>query len=137
MPTSKEDLKHLTLLGSKVKSTDKIEVFPNHAPGKMEVTIHCNEFTCRCPMTGQPDFATIDITYTPGKWLAESKSVKLFLERYREEGVFHEHFAVELGEAFVSFVKPIQLEVVVHFNVRGGIAVDAAYHYEKNSSAQG
>ncbi|MFC2170710.1 preQ(1) synthase [Calditrichota bacterium] len=131
MPTSKEDLKHLTILGREAKSTDKIEVFPNHAPGSMEITMHCHEFTCRCPQTGQPDYARIDINYTPDKWLAESKSVKLFLEQYREKGVFHEHLAVELGEAFNKFVKPLSVEVIVYFNVRGGIAIDAKFRKEK------
>ncbi len=129
MPTTKEDLKHLTLLGKDIRTTEKIEVFPNHAPGFMEITLQCQEFTCRCPVTGQPDYATIEIRYVPVQWIAESKSVKLFLERYRETGIFHEHLAVELGKEFVRFVKPAQLEVEVDFNVRGGISVSATYCY--------
>lgn len=130
MPTTKQDLAKLSALGQKVETLDQIEVFPNHAPGNMKVTLHCEEFTCRCPLTGQPDFAHIEILYTPDQWLAETKSVKLFLEQFREVGVFHEHLAVDLGKAFVKYVQPTELEVVVHFNRRGGIAVSASWQYQ-------
>ena len=131
MPTTKQDLKKLTVLGKRSKPSRKIEVFPNHAPGEMDVTLHCSEFTCLCPLTKQPDFAQIEITYVPDQWLAESKSVKLYLETYREQGVFHEHLAVDIGKDFVKFVKPLSVDVIVYFNVRGGIAISAKYHYDK------
>lgn len=132
MPTSKSDLKKLTKLGKKAAATRTLEVFPNHAPkGSMEVTLQCVEFTCRCPLTGQPDYATIEIEYKPDKWVVESKSMKLYLETYREEGVFHEHLAVDIGKDFVKFVKPLECEVKVNFHVRGGIAISAEWEYEK------
>jgi 7-cyano-7-deazaguanine reductase len=131
MPTTKDDLKKLSVLGRRAKAARRIEVFPNHAPGDMEVTLQCHEFTCLCPLTKQPDFAQIEITYLPDQWLAESKSVKLYLESYREVGVFHEHLAVDIGKDFVKFVKPISADVVVYFNVRGGIAISAKYRYER------
>lgn len=130
MPTSKKDLANLTQLGRKSGPSKRLEVFPNHAPkGKMEVTLHCKEFTCICPLTKQPDFAEIDITYVPDKWVVESKSMKLYLETYRHEGVFHEHLAVDIGKDFVKFVKPKSLDVTVRFHIRGGIAIDAKYHH--------
>jgi 7-cyano-7-deazaguanine reductase len=131
MPTTKSDLKKLTKLGKKAKPSRTIEVFPNHAPGEIEVTLNCHEFTCVCPLTGQPDFAQIEITYTPDQFVAESKSMKLYLESYRNVGVFHEHLAVDIGKDFVKFVKPQRLDVTVHFNARGGIAISATWHYDK------
>ncbi len=131
MPTTRNDLKKLTALGRRAKAQRKIEVFPNHAPGEMDVTLHCHEFTCLCPLTKQPDFAQIEITYLPDQWLAESKSVKLYLESFRSVGVFHEHLAVDIGKDFVKAVKPFSADVVVYFNVRGGIAISAKYRYER------
>ena len=128
MPTSKKDLASLTLLGSKAKTSRTLEVFPNHAkPGAMEIVLDCREFTCVCPLTGQPDFAEIEIVYVPNKHVVESKSMKLYLETYRNEGVFHEHLAKDIGEDFLRFVKPQSVDVTVHFNVRGGIAISARW----------
>lgn len=133
MPTSKEDLKSLTKLGkgatSKVEKS--LEVFPNHAGPNMEVELVCTEFTCRCPLTGQPDYAEIVISYVPNKYVVESKSMKLYLETYRNEGVFHEHLAVDIGKDFVKFVKPKKCEVEVMFNIRGGIAISAKWKHGK------
>ena len=127
MPTQKSDTKSLKSLGKKSKAARKLEVFPNHSPGKIEVTLNCTEFTCLCPVTGQPDFAEIEIIYTPDKYVVESKSLKLYLETFRNVGVFHEHLAVDIGEDFMKFVKPFHVEVIAHFNTRGGIAISAAY----------
>ena len=131
MPTTKQDLKKLTVLGRRAKAAHKLEVFPNHAPGDMDVTLHCHEFTCLCPLTHQPDFAQIEITYHPDEWLVESKSMKLYLETYRNQGVFHEHLAVDIAKDFVKAVKPFSVDVTVYFNVRGGIAISAKHHYER------
>ena len=131
MPTKQSDLAALTKLGTKAEASRSLEVFPNHTPGKLEVTLHCNEFTCICPLTKQPDFATIEITYVPDKLVVESKSMKLYLETFRNVGVFHEHLAVDIGNDFVKFVKPLKLSVTVKFHVRGGIAIDATYRYER------
>jgi 7-cyano-7-deazaguanine reductase len=131
MPTTKQDLKSLSKLGHEAQPGRTLEVFPNHAPGEISVTLHCTEFTCRCPQTGQPDYAELEISYVPGKFVVESKSMKLYLESYREEGVFHEHLAVDIGQDFVKFVQPLSLDVTVHFHVRGGIAITATWHYEQ------
>lgn len=131
MPTQKDDLQKLTKLGTKSEASKILEVFPNHAPGQMEISLHCTEFTCFCPLTKQPDFATIEINYIPDKNIVESKSMKLYLESYRNAGIFHEHLAVDIGKDFVKQVKPLSIEVIVNFNVRGGIAISAKYHYEK------
>ncbi len=128
MPTKKEDLQSLKALGTSAKPSRTLEAFPNHAPGELEVTLHCTEFTCVCPLTGQPDFAEIEITYVPDKFVVESKSMKLYLETFRTEGIFHEHLAVDIGKDFLKFIKPKSVEVTVRFNVRGGIAIDATWH---------
>jgi 7-cyano-7-deazaguanine reductase len=130
MPTTKKDTGKLTKLGRRSKSSKKIETFPNHAPGEIEVTFHCAEFTCMCPVTKQPDFAQIEITYCPDKFVAESKSLKLYLEGYRDVGIFHEHLAVDIGKDFMKYVKPLSVDVTVHFNIRGGIAISATWHGE-------
>ncbi|MDE2026538.1 MAG: NADPH-dependent 7-cyano-7-deazaguanine reductase QueF [Patescibacteria group bacterium] len=136
MPTSKSDLRKLTKLGKKATPSRTLEVFPNHAPGQITVTLHCSEFTCLCPMTGQPDYAVIDISYVPDKLVVESKSVKLYLETFRNEGIFHEHLAVHIAKDFVACLKPISIDVTVKFHVRGGIAIDAAYHWDKKSKSK-
>lgn len=131
MPTSKKDLEQLNKLGKSSKADRKLEVFPNHAPGNLEVSLHCAEFTCRCPLTNQPDYATIDIVYVPNKYVVESKSMKLYLETFRDEGVFHEHLAVDIGKDFVKFVKPKNVSIKVNFNSRGGIAISAEWKNSK------
>ncbi|MEK7644367.1 MAG: preQ(1) synthase [Patescibacteria group bacterium] len=128
MPTSKQDLTGLSKLGkSDSKPIRQLEVFPNHAPGEIEVELFCTEFTCRCPLTNQPDYAEIRIIYVPNKFVVESKSLKLYLETFREVGVFHEHLAVDIGRDFMKFVKPKKCEVEVMFNSRGGIAIRAKW----------
>jgi 7-cyano-7-deazaguanine reductase len=132
MPTSKSDLANLTKLGKKAKPERTLEVFPNHAPkNSLEVELECTEFTCLCPLTKQPDFAVVEITYRPDKHIVESKSMKLYLETYRNVGVFHEHLAVDIAKDFIKFVKPLSIEVEVKFNTRGGIAISAEYSWEK------
>ena len=116
MPTKKSDLQALSKLGKNAHPERTLEVFPNHAPGKIEVALHCTEFTCICPMTGQPDYAHIDIVYTPGKFVVESKSMKLYLETFRNVGVFHEHVAVDIGKDFERFVNPLNIAVTVRFH---------------------
>ncbi|MDD5135588.1 MAG: preQ(1) synthase [Phycisphaerae bacterium] len=131
MPTSKADLKALTKLGRNAVPERTLEVFPNHEPGNVEVALHCTEFTCICPLTGQPDYADIEIVYTADKLVVESKSLKLYLETFRNVGVFHEHLAVDIGKDFIKFLKPKKISVTVKFHVRGGIAIDATYRYEE------
>jgi 7-cyano-7-deazaguanine reductase len=133
MPTSKKDLEQLTKLGNNASKAERtLEAFPNHAPGDLEVELECTEFTCRCPLTGQPDYAQIYITYVPDKFVVESKSLKQYLETFRDVGVFHEHLAVDIGQDFVNFIKPKRVEVTVAFNVRGGIAISATWRHGKS-----
>jgi 7-cyano-7-deazaguanine reductase len=133
MSTTRNDLDELTVLGSR-KEFSGLETFPSHSdPGDLTVTLHCSEFTCCCPLTKQPDWATIDIEYVPDGKIAESKSVKLYLETFRDRGIFHEHLAKVLCDDFVEALAPLSCTVVVHFNVRGGIAIDAEQVYTKDT----
>ncbi len=120
----------LTKLGHKAAPDRNLEVFPSRsAPGALTVSLHCAEFTCRCPVTGQPDWAQIDIEYVPNRSLVESKSLKLYLETFREEGIFHEHLAQVVLDDFVAAAHPLSCTVTVRFNVRGGIAITASASY--------
>ena len=124
----------LTKLGNPDARADRrLEVFET-ADQTLEVTLHCAEFTCRCPITGQPDWATITITYTPDSRIVESKSVKLYLETFREEGIFHEHLATTIRDDFVAALDPQSLTVLVSFNSRGGIAISASSTYQAEQS---
>src|SRR5690242_14394042 len=105
----------LTLLGSDVnmhQPVRKLEAFPNMNPGRpYTVTLVCPEFTCVCPMTGQPDFATITIRYIPDQKIVESKSLKLYLWSFRNEGVFHEHVTNRILDDLVAALDPIECHV--------------------------
>jgi 7-cyano-7-deazaguanine reductase len=119
----------LTKLGRPDAAADRdLETFPISDPSQ-EITIDCQEFTCRCPVTGQPDWATIQIQYQPRDRAVETKSLKLYLETFREEPIFHEHLATKLRDDLVAALKPVWLRVTVSFNVRGGIALAATSSY--------
>jgi 7-cyano-7-deazaguanine reductase len=82
------------------------------------------EFTAMCPMTGQPDFAHLVIDYVPGKWLVESKSLKLFLGSFRNTGIFHEDCTVGIGQRLVKTLKPKWLRIGGYWYPRGGMPID-------------
>jgi 7-cyano-7-deazaguanine reductase len=86
-----------------------------------EINIRFPEFTCLCPMTSQPDFAEIIINYVPGARLVELKSLKFYLNAYRNQGIFHEEAVNRIRDDFVQQVGPRKLEVIGRFNVRGGL----------------
>lgn len=89
------------------------------------VTLECDEFTSLCPVTGQPDFGTLSIQYTPRQYLVESKSLKLFLWQYRERGVFSEALVEELADELFARLAPLWIEVEGRFASRGGIRITA------------
>ncbi len=100
-----------------------IETFPNPRPGRtylIESVTH--EFTCLCPRTGQPDFATLRIRYVPAALCFELKSLKIYLWKFRQEGHFHEDVTNRILEDLVTALQPAWLEVRGEFAVRGGIA---------------
>src|SRR4030043_728259 len=123
--TAKSDLKSLTVLGKeKIIPTRKLETFPNHHPERdYVVTMLTEEFTCICPLTGQPDFAKITIRYIPDTLILESKSLKLYLQSFRNQGTFHEHVSNVILDDIVSILAPRWCKITAEFAVRGGISI--------------
>lgn len=114
------------------KPSKDLQTFPNPRPGRdYEIHFECPEFTCVCPMTGQPDFATIDITYVPDELCVELKSLKLYLWSFRDEGAFHEAVTNQILDDLVRAVSPRQMTVTGDFNVRGGLHTSVTAQYEK------
>ncbi len=102
-----------------------LEKFENRFPGKIYwVSFNCPEFTTLCPITGQPDFATIYIQYVPDKFLVESKSLKLYLFSFRNHKAFHEDIINIIADDLFNILSPFYLEVYGEFNPRGGISID-------------
>jgi 7-cyano-7-deazaguanine reductase len=133
-----EAFEGLTLLGHEVhQSVRRLETFPNRHPNRRYmVTLECAEFTCVCPITGQPDFATITIRYIPDQRVVESKSLKLYLWSYRNEGTFHEHVTNQILDDLVKALDPHYCQVVGAFSIRGGIAITVEAKHEKSSAAE-
>ena len=125
----------LTLLGQDTRQpVRKLEAFPNLHPGRpYTVTMVCDEFTCVCPATGQPDFATITLSYVPNQKILESKSLKLYLWSYRNEGVFHEHVTNLILDDVVEALDPLECHVTGAFKVRGGIAITVNADYVRKT----
>jgi 7-cyano-7-deazaguanine reductase len=111
------------LSARKVTAPQKtIDTFENPQQKRdYEIHFDCPEFTCLCPMTGQPDFATIRIFYVPGKLCVELKSLKLYLWSFRDQGTFHEAVTNRILDDLVSVLKPRRCEVTGDFLIRGGI----------------
>jgi 7-cyano-7-deazaguanine reductase len=89
------------------------------------------EFTTICPITGQPDFATLVIDYVPKGWLVESKSLKLYLNSYRNQGTFHEDCTVAIGKKLVALLRPRWLRIGGYFHPRGGMPIDVFWQAGK------
>lgn len=137
MPTDPSDLKELTILGGKAKPSKKLEAFPNRSPGRFYlVKLETYEFTCVCPMTGQPDFAQIRVQYVPDEKIVESKSFKLYLWSYRDEGVFHEHVVNQILDDLVAILNPHWCKVTGSFNIRGGIGIEVEAEHTKTPQAR-
>ncbi len=99
-----------------------LETFPNPKPARdYTIAFDCPEFTCLCPMTGQPDFATIRIEYVPDALCVELKSLKLYLWSYRNDGAFHEAVTNAILDDIVAAIRPRSAVVTGDFMVRGGI----------------
>ncbi len=128
--TEPADLEGLTLLGRKAEPSKRLETFPNHHPGRdYIVRLESDEFTCVCPATGQPDFAHLTVEYIPDQRILESKSFKLYLWSYRNEGVFHEHVTNQILDDLVAALQPRWCRVEAAFGVRGGIAITVEAEY--------
>ncbi|PKQ09877.1 MAG: NADPH-dependent 7-cyano-7-deazaguanine reductase QueF [Alphaproteobacteria bacterium HGW-Alphaproteobacteria-12] len=135
--TSKPGKKDLTQLGSKTAipaspEDASLERVPNpHPDTDYAARFTAPEFTSLCPVTGQPDFAHLVIDYVPGKWLVESKSLKLYLQSFRNHGAFHEDCTVAIGKCLVDTVAPKWLRIGGYWYPRGGIPIDVFWQRGK------
>ena len=135
---SKEETENITLLGNqKTKypddyAPDVLENFINkHQDNDYFVKFNCPEFTSLCPITGQPDFATITISYVPDIRMVESKSLKLYLFSFRNHGDFHEDCVNIIMKDLIKLMEPKYIEVWGKFTPRGGISIDPYCNYGK------
>ena len=116
----------------KSPSEAELERVPNpHEDTPYLARFTCPEFTCLCPITGQPDFAHFVIDYAPGRWLLESKSLKLYLASFRNEAAFHEDCTVGIGKRIASLLKPKWLRIAGYWYPRGGIPIDVFWQTGK------
>src|SRR5436189_6480784 len=124
------------MLTGETPSADQLETFPNsHSERNYTIEIVCPEFTSVCPKTGQPDFGTITYTYTPGESCVELKSLKLYLQRFRNQGIFYEHVVNRLLDDFVKACQPRRAKVVGAFTPRGGITTTVTCVFEEKQAA--
>lgn len=109
----------------------KLELFENPSPERdYVITIRCPEFTSVCPKTGQPDFGEIIIEYTPVEQCIELKSLKFYLQSYRDKGVFYEALTNEILDDLVEQCEPLWMKVTAKFSPRGGIITDITAEYD-------
>lgn len=137
---TKEELQGVGLLGNKTNyptdyAPEVLESFINKHPGNdYFVKFNCPEFTSLCPMTGQPDFATIYISYVPDMKLVESKSLKLYLFSFRNHGDFHEDCVNIIMKDLIKLMEPKYIEVWGKFTPRGGLSIDPYANYGKTGT---
>lgn len=120
----------VTKLGETIDQKTIFVTFPNpHPDMDYWITSETDEFTALCPVTGQPDFATITIETMPDKLCIELKSLKLYLMSYRNRGEFHEQVTGKIAKDIIAAIKPKKLRVTGDFTVRGGIATRVVFEY--------
>ena len=110
----------------------QLQAFANPRPEReYEIRFECPEFTCLCPLTGQPDFATIRISYVPHELCLELKALKLYLWSYRDEGAFHEKVTNRIADDIIAAIAPKKLRVEGDFAVRGGIGTVVVVEHQQ------
>ena len=141
MYKNKQEHKGISLLGSQNVeyrsdyNPDILETFENkHQDNDYFVKFNCPEFTSLCPITGQPDFATIYISYVPNVNMVESKSLKLYLFSFRNHGDFHEDCINKIMKDLINIMDPKYIEVWGKFTPRGGISIDPYCNYGKKNT---
>lgn len=109
---------------------EELECFENSFPGRnYEIEITCPEFTSMCPKTGQPDFGTLIFSYVPDQACVELKSLKLYLQKFRNEGIFYENVTNRIADDFVAVVQPKELTLRSVWGPRGGITSTIVVRY--------
>ena len=110
---------------------DVLETFDNQFPDRnYTIEIECPEFTSLCPKTGQPDFGTLTVVYVPHRLCVELKSLKLYLQRFRNEGIFYEHVTNRILDDLIAVLQPRQITLKARFAARGGITTTVTTEYE-------
>ena len=120
----------------KKRPSKRLETFPNPTPQR-DYRIHMEipEFTCLCPMTGQPDFAVLTLDYIPDRKCVELKSLKLYVWSFRDEGAFHEAVTNRILDDLVAATQPRYMKLEARFNVRGGIYTSVVAEHRKRGWA--
>lgn len=122
------------LYGQKAIDESQLERFANRTRHRSyTINFTCPEFTCICPRSGFPDFATIYIKYVPDEWCVELKSLKLYINKFRQEKVFHEDVTNRILDGLVELLDPLEMEVKADFNVRGNIHTVVTAQHKKKS----
>src|SRR5256714_4559962 len=140
MKRAKSKPSSLTLLGrSETKLPDapseaRLETFPNPARRNYHIHFETDDFTCLCPVTGQPDFGRIEIDYVPDRFCVESKSLKFYLASYRNERAFNEAVTNRILDDFVKACSPREATITAQFSARGGIALSVRAEYPSPES---
>jgi 7-cyano-7-deazaguanine reductase len=115
-----------------------LETFDNQYPGRdYTIQIVCPEFTSVCPKTGQPDFGTLTFTYVPDRKCVELKSLKFYLQQFRNEGIFYENVTNRILDDLVAVLHPRKMTLVASFTPRGGISTTVTAVHESHYPAQG
>jgi 7-cyano-7-deazaguanine reductase len=111
-----------------------LETFANQYPAReYTIEIRCPEFTSVCPKTGQPDFGTLTITYVPAQKCVELKSLKLYLQQFRNEGIFYEHLTNRILDDLVAVLAPRRMTLAAAFTPRGGITTTVTASFESRA----
>lgn len=114
-----------------MRKKPELELFDNPRPGRdYIITIRCPEFTSVCPKTGQPDFGTIIIEYTPNKSCIELKSLKFYMQSFRNQGIFYERLTNDILDDLTAGCKPMWMKITSQFTPRGGITTDITAEYQ-------
>lgn len=132
METTSNTLSNERPDGRQIIENARLERFENRTRHrKYTIEFSCPEFTCICPVSGFPDFATLHIKYVPDQYCVELKSLKLYINKYRNQGVFHEDAVNVVMDDLVKLLDPFEIEVVGDFNVRGNIKTIIRARHEK------
>ncbi len=121
---------------SELPREELLETFQNEFPDRdYDIEIICPEFTSICPRTGQPDFATLTVTYIPDKLCIELKSLKMYLQSFRNEGIFYENVTNTILDELVALLQPRSMALLAEFSTRGGLStnITAMYFDERNA----
>jgi 7-cyano-7-deazaguanine reductase len=119
---------------NEISRQDLLETFQNEFPDRdYDIEITCPEFTSVCPRTGQPDFGILTVTYVPDKLCIELKSLKMYLQSFRNEGIFYENVTNTILDELVALLQPRSMVLLAEFSTRGGISANITAMYFEES----